>query len=278
MEEINISKLTPKVLTRLAKGLPVRIKGGNDVKLVVDTNQAKKMMKNFMKGKGVTKSFSEDEIEQNAIMEGKGIFGKRFDKFLKRIGKKAGIDLKKTVYKVGDAIKPFAKKAIKTGLTSLATAITPILAETPASILIPSLPSAVNSLSKTADNFLDKPSDFGVGGGLYAGGGFYSREGTYHPNTALTHRHNFNTHKQLHNYLNGSGLYTQSHMRGTGHKEIMNSKEMKKLRKIMNPFGGGQLQRNIPREEIASIGIGGNLLSKFEQHPAIRSQPCKLEL
>ena len=93
MEEISISKLSPKVLSRLAKNLPVRIKSGNDAKLVVDTKEAKKIMKNFIKGKGVTKSFSDKEVEENARIGGRGIFGKRFDKFLKRLGKNSVINI-----------------------------------------------------------------------------------------------------------------------------------------------------------------------------------------
>ena len=53
MEEISISKLTPKVLSRLAKNLPIRIKSGDDSKLVVDTKEAKskKDIKELYQGK-----------------------------------------------------------------------------------------------------------------------------------------------------------------------------------------------------------------------------------
>ena len=274
MEEINISKLSPKVLSRLAKGLPVRIRGGDDVKMVVDAKEAKKILKSFMKGKGVTKAFSDREIEDNARIGGKGIFGKRFDKFLKRLGTKAGFNVKKAVYKVGDVIKPFAKQAIKTGLDAVATVADPFLGNVGVASTI------TDGISKKADQFLDKPSDFGMAGsGLYAGtglyasgGGFYSPEGTYHPNKALTHSHNFNRHRDMHNSI-GKGLYAQTKIKGSGKKDILNTPAMKKARKILNPFGGGQLQRNVPDNELASIGLGGDLLSKYEQHPAMRSQP-----
>ena len=332
MEEISISKLSPKVLSRLEKNLPIRIKKGDDAKLVVDTKQAKKIMRNFIKGKGITKAFSDKEIEDNARIGGKGIFGKRFDKFLKRLGTKTGINVKKAVYAVGDVIKPIAKKAIKSGLDAAAAAADPFLGNVGVAKTI------ADGVSKKADQFLDKPSDFGVGGhksksaaapvkqqkkesdldyidrtipdsilknrspthdsqsdldyvnsfgmgsGLYAGAGlyatgrgFYSPEGTFHPNQAIshmnvTHRHNFNKHRDMHNSI-GNGLYAQTKMKGGGKKDILKTPAMKKARKILNPFGGGQLQRNVPDNEIASIGLGGDLLSKFEQHPAMRSQP-----
>ena len=77
-----------------------------------------------------------------------------------------------------------------------------------------------------AGDFLDKPSDFGVGSGLYAGTGIYARggghydaDGTYHPNKALTHKHNFNLHRNLRHALGkGEGLYAQPKVRGRGKK------------------------------------------------------------
>ena len=290
MEEISISKLSPKVLSRLEKNLPIRIKKGSDSKLVVDKKEAKKIMRSFIKGKGVTKAFSDKEIEDNALIGGKGIFGKRFDKFLERLG------IKKAAYKIGDVLKPAAKVAVATALTAGATALAPLMAETPAAGLIPALPAAVAAGTKVASDFLDKPSDFGMGSGLYAGTGlyatgrgFYSPEGTYHPNTALTHRHNFNRHRDMHNSLKGNGLYAQTKIRGGGKplldqsftpkeaikfftEDIPNAVKGKGV-KIPKNFGGGQLQRNVPDNEIASVGLGGDLLSKFEQHPAMRSQP-----
>ena len=44
MEEISISKLSPTVLSRLAKGLPIRIKKGDDSKSHEDYEEAKEGM------------------------------------------------------------------------------------------------------------------------------------------------------------------------------------------------------------------------------------------
>ena len=46
-----------------------------------------------------------------------------------------------------------------------------------------------------------------------------------------------------------------------------------KVRQVPPPFQGGALQRNTQHRNATDIGVGGNLLSNFEQHPAMRSQP-----
>jgi hypothetical protein len=64
----------------------------------------------FGRGKGVELALSPEEILANqqasADMEGKGIFGKKFDRFLERKG------IKKAVYKFGDVFKEGLKKGI----------------------------------------------------------------------------------------------------------------------------------------------------------------------
>jgi len=311
MEEISISKLSPSVLKRLAKGLPIRLQDGQDVKLIVDKSALKKLKNSFMKGKGITKTFNEREIKENLKMEGKGIFGDRFDKWLDRMGDKTGFRLKKYAYKLGDVMKPVVKTGIAAALTAGAAAATPILAESPAAGLIPALPAAVAAGSYAANEFLDKPSAFGVGSGLYAQGkglyaqgeglyagsgiyatgkGFYDPNGNYHPNRKMLHRHNFNIERNK--KVGGSGLYASTNrIKGRGKKLLDQTftaneaidffkKDLPdaiqgKGRKIQSNFGGGQLQRNIPKNENASIGLGGTLLSKREQHPAMVSQPWR---
>ena len=302
MEEIGVSKLTPSVLNRLAKGLPVKLKQGV-IKMMVDKTSSNKMKKSFMKGKGILKKLNMKEIEENLKMKGEGIFGDRFDKFLTRLGNKTGFNLKKHAYQLGDALKPAVKAGIATALTAGATAATPFLAET-APGLIPALPAAVVATSAIANKFLDKPKDFGVGSGIYAQGeglyagsgiyasgrGFYDSLGQFHPNKRLTSRHNFNKVKQMKNSdTTGSGLYASTRMKGRG-KKILDQKFsvneaidffkedlpnaiQGKGRKIPSNFGGGQLQRNVPQNELASVGLGGTLLSRREQHPAMNSKP-----
>ena len=292
MEEISVSKLSPSVLKRLAEGLPVKIKQGV-IKMLVDKSSRNKIKKSFMKGKGLLKKFNMKEIEENLKMEGKGIFGDRFDKFLTRLGNKTGFNLKKHAYQLGDVLKPAVKAGIVTALTAGATAVTPFLAESAPS-LIPALPAGVLATSALANKFLDKPKDFGVGSGLYAGSGiyasgrgFYDTEGQFHPNKRLTNSHNYDKNRQMKN--SGSGLYASTTMKGRGKKVLDQKFSMNeaidfftedlpnaiqgKGRRVNSNFGGGQLQRNVPKNEFASVGLGGTLLSRMEQHPAMRSQP-----
>lgn len=303
MEEIGISKLSPAVLGRIRKGSPVRIKGGDDMKLLVDKKSSRKIQNAFSKGKTITKKLSQEELEANAReIKGAGIFGDRFDRYLKKLGDKTGFSLKKHAYKLGDTIKPAVKAGIATALTAGATALTPFLAET-APNAIPYLPAVVAGTTKIASDFLDKPSDFGVGSGLYAGkglyasklrgsglyagvkgsgvtaegGGFYDAEGTYHPNKALTTRHNFNKMKKKEIKGTGKKLLDQKFSVKEAidfFKEDLPNAIQGKGRKVARNFGGGQIRRNIPKEEEGgSVGLGGTLLHSSEQHPALRSQP-----
>jgi hypothetical protein len=309
MEEIGISKLSPAVLGRIRKGSPVRIKGGDDMKLLVDKKSSRKIQNAFSKGKAITKKLSQEELEANAReIKGAGIFGDRFDRYLKKLGDKTGFNLKKHAYKLGDTIKPAVKAGIATALTAGATALTPILAESAPNV-IPYLPAVVAGTTKIASDFLDKPSDFGVGSGLYAGsgiyagkglyasklrgsglyagvrgsgvtaegGGFYDAEGTYHPNKAQTTRHNFNKMKKKEIKGTGKKLLDQKFSIKEAidfFKEDLPNAIQGRGRKVPRNFGGGQIRRNIPKEEEGgSVGLGGTLLHSSEQHPALRSQP-----
>ena len=85
----------------------------------------------------------EDYID-NPESYGQGVFGKRFDRLLKRGG------VKKLAYKAGDAIKPLVHKAIETGVQSLSVA-NPALA--PASMILGSM----------ASDYIDNPKKYGQG-------------------------------------------------------------------------------------------------------------------
>ena len=70
-------------------------------------------------------------------------------------------------------------------------------------------------------------------------------------------------------------------MRGSGNKRLLD--QQFSVREGVNFFGkelpksisGGALQRN--RRDLliekGSVGVGGNLITKYEQSPAMRSQP-----
>ena len=78
------------------------------------------------------------------LIEGEGIFGKKFDEKLKKAG------IKKLAYKVGDAAKPMVQSAIDAGIVM-------------ASTQVPMLTPAFMSMGGVAKQYIDKPGDFGVG-------------------------------------------------------------------------------------------------------------------
>ena len=84
----------------------------------------------------------------------------------------------------------------------------------------------------------------------------------------------------------GEGLYAQTNMRGRGNpnntakgskkRDVIQLPQLErfpKVRQVPPSFQGGALQRNTQHRNATDIGVGGNLLSNFEQHPAMRSQP-----
>lgn len=93
-------------LSKLRNGRKVRIKPAMEGKgfcMIVKPAQYNHIARAFGKGKGVELSLTPEELLANAQggaeMSGQGIFGKKFDKWLKKTG------IKKAVYAVGDVLK-----------------------------------------------------------------------------------------------------------------------------------------------------------------------------
>ena len=111
MKQIDIS-VSPVQLRKLRKGGKVRVKppmkGMGVYNLIVEPSRYDRLSKTFLKGLGQEVSLTSAELDANRQMGGEGIFGKKFDNFLSKIG------IKKEVYKLGDMIKEPVKKAIRT--------------------------------------------------------------------------------------------------------------------------------------------------------------------
>ena len=101
----------------------------------VHSSRMKPIEKAFGRGKGHQLALSPEEIEMN----GEGIFGKAFDKVLKKVG------IKKAVYKAGDKVKPIVKQAINKGAKALST-------------YAPALRPAINPLADLTKDYLDRPT------------------------------------------------------------------------------------------------------------------------
>jgi len=136
MVDVGILPPSSRVLAKMMNGLPVRLKGGN-LPLRVHHSRASKIAKAFQSGKGHQVSLTPEEVSMN----GAGIFGKKFDRFLEKKG------VKKLAYKVGDIAKPFAKRGID-ALTTEAVLLQPELAP---------LAFGANYLAK---DYLDAPSKY----------------------------------------------------------------------------------------------------------------------
>ena len=167
MSHIVTIDASPTQLSKLRKGHPVRIKKGTGFNLIVHPETYHILSKAFNKSKGAEIALSPEEIEMNRNVSpeqhaelkkanpeiaGTGIFGKKFDKALKKAG------IKKLAYAVGDEIKPMAKAGIVAGLTSGATALGAVQPE-----LIPLLPVGVAGISALASDYLDKPGKYQSG-------------------------------------------------------------------------------------------------------------------
>lgn len=184
-------KASPKQLSKLRNGHKVRISPpieGEGFNLIVDPSKFNTISRAFEKSKGVEIQLSPEEImankslspeehqkikAENQSMAGQGIFGKKFDRFVRKvIGKKAkdvlyrGADrFVKPVLKTGlDIVGNNAPELLQAGLSGLAVAsgnpeLVPI-----AGMLGKQLGSKISTKqTNIAKRFLDKPKS-NVGG------------------------------------------------------------------------------------------------------------------
>ena len=141
----SVKQLSPTQVRNLKKGRKVRVQSGNDIDLMLDEKQMSRILKTFKKGKGATIQMSPEIIMENKMI-GRGIFGKQFDREVK---KTIGNTSAKTLYKVADAAKPLVKKGLMVG----AVAVPTLLGN-------PELIPATMIAAKTAGMYLDAPSSY----------------------------------------------------------------------------------------------------------------------
>jgi len=139
--------LSPGQLKKVRSGKRVRIKPeivGSGFSVWVDPKTYNLITRSVGKSKGVDLSLSSKELEMNMDsveeLKGEGIFGKKFDRALKKAG------VKKAIYKAGDKLKPIAKEITKTAVSSV---ITPVLGD-----------EAGDVIEEQVDKFYDKPNKF----------------------------------------------------------------------------------------------------------------------
>jgi hypothetical protein len=168
MEHLMIDA-SPAQLRKLRKGDKVRVKKGKGFNLIVRPETYKRVSRSFNKDKGTELALSKEELDANNAVspeqhaqyqrinpEGRGIFGKKFDKFM---SKQLGKDTYGAIYKAADELKPMVKAGVKTGLTAAGAAATPVVAAY-APMLAPFIPAAVSGASMLADSYIDNPDAY----------------------------------------------------------------------------------------------------------------------
>jgi len=137
MERLSFKRPSEKVISRLRNGHAVRLMKGEGLEMYLKPAKKMAMMKKFAMGKGVQLALDPEEIMESRGIQGSGIFGKKADKALKKVG------IKKAVYKVGAALKPLADEAIKSAEAAAIAYGVP--------------PSVANKIGDTATQYLADP-------------------------------------------------------------------------------------------------------------------------
>lgn len=118
--KVVVVKVSPKQLSRMRNGHKVRVKKpeveGEGVCVMVNPENYSLVNRTFSRNKGLELTLSPTEIAANkeaaATMEGKGIFGKKFDRFTKKVLGKKG---QKILYGIAKEFLPVAQAAIDVG-------------------------------------------------------------------------------------------------------------------------------------------------------------------
>ena len=261
---------SPTQLSKLRNGHNVRIKKGTGFNLIVHPNNYHLISRAFAKNKGIEVKLSPEEIEANrgvapeqhiALQEtqpemaGEGIFGKKFDKLLKKGG------VKKIAYQVGDVAKPLVKKGIDMGLKAGATALSEYQPE-----LAPALMESSSKLSSLASNYMDHP-------GKYQGKGLRRRStGSLVGSTARA-RAMEAKNRDLgtnYDYMGRSGIQQLDASQASAD---MSSSSVGARRGLIPQEGlmGHGLGGRLGRREHGSIGRGAGMIHYLP--PALISQP-----
>ena len=150
---------SPAQLRKLRKGLKVRVKPameGSGVSMIVNPANYQLLTRAFTRNKGADVTLSDLELQANQeeapAMKGSGIFGKSFDRLVKRtIGKKAT----RALYGLAEAYLPLAQAGLTGGLTAAGAALGTVQPE-----LIPFIAPSVIGLSTLGSDYLANPSKY----------------------------------------------------------------------------------------------------------------------
>lgn len=286
MKPIGID-LSSKQVSKLKKGGKVRVKKGEGFCLLVHPDKYNLMNRTFGKNKGIQISLTPEEIKANQNfsenkevlstpeeikanqapeLEGKGIFGKKFDRFLEKHG------VKDAAYRIGDMIKPTVKGAITAGLTSGAAALGAAQPE-----LIPFLPAGVGGLSYLAHDYLDNP-------GKYQQSGLKSRGAKNLAGQVVKAKANEELNRHLgtnYDYMGRAGLENLHQEMGNQGLSTMQGALRRRIPPVEEyndrwgePMSRGSGIHSHVIHERGSIGRGSSMVqSRYIVPPALQSQP-----
>ena len=153
-------KASPKQLSKLRKGHKVRISAameGEGFNLLIDPSRYDNLTRTFSRGKGMQIQLSPQEIVANQHIEGNGIFGKRFDRFLEKRG------LRDAAYRVGDRLKPAFKSAVMGGIAAGTAGLAGLSTFGSGGTLAPLaayLPAAGAGAAYLANDYIDNPDKY----------------------------------------------------------------------------------------------------------------------
>lgn len=157
-------KASQKQLSKLRKGHKVRISPaieGTGFNLLVHPDRFSLLSRTFSKGKGMEIQLSPEEIltnqEATPHMEGSGIFGPKFDRFLERRG------LRDSAYRIGDQLKPAFKTAVMGGIASGAAGLAGLSTFGSGGTLAPLaayIPAGAAGLAYMANDYIDNPDKY----------------------------------------------------------------------------------------------------------------------
>ena len=288
-------KASKKQLSKLRNGHKVRISPameGEGFNLIIHPDRYNVISKTFNKGKGMEIQLSPEEIMVNQQyaphLEGTGIFGSKFDRFVERtIGKKAkdtiykGADMLKAPIKQGiDKIAQYAPELGASALSGLAIASGQPELVPFAGALGHKLGSlAGNKGSTIAKDYLDHPSNYQKGFTSNVGG----TRNPIAPSTLAGQVNQNELFNNLNEHLgtNFGALSKANMLNALAHmdRSKMTAGQIALEHQLGDEtafgtglYAGGSLRRH--RREVASIGTNSSFVgTQSHLPPALMSQP-----
>jgi hypothetical protein len=260
---------SPTQLRKLRKGDAVRIRKGTGFNLIVHPTTYHRVSRAFNSNKGVEVKLSPQEIQSNtevspeqhtelantqnpddgSVMAGKGIFGKKGDRLMKKWG------IKKAMYQLGDDFKPMVKAGLSTALTAGSTALGASNPE-----LLPYLIPGTMMAQGYMDDYLDNPDKY------------QGKSGRKH-GRKMVHQAKHAGRQAINDYMNkeygGNYDYLSKSGRESAVSNALSAKIAEEKQKHLQMYGYG-LGCGI-KERHSSIGRGAGMVSYMP--PALVSQP-----